>query len=90
MDTVRVNNAPVQMTKNERSYSVIGFIGGFLVMVLGIMVGVPWLAAIGFVPMVVSFLFLNSMIWSKYLKNTSLSQMLRDRGIRPSSVIKPE
>lgn len=68
MDTIRVNNAsprlggPVEFTKTEKEYSVIGLIGGFILMIAGIMANMPWLAAIGFVPMAVSFLYLNSML----------------------------
>lgn len=52
-------------------------------MLVGLLTGVNWLAALGFVPMVVSFLFLNSMLWSKYYQNTSIKKMLLDRGVNP-------
>ena len=84
MDTVRVTHSSARITPHDRDYSIIGFIGGFLVMLVGIMTGVTWIAAVGFVPMVVSFLFLNSMVWNKYFQNTSIRKMLQDRGIRPS------
>jgi Protein of unknown function (DUF3040). len=84
MDTVRVTHDSTHFTKHERNYSLIGFLGGFAVMLLGIVLGVNWLAAVGFVPMVISFLLLNSMLWSNYFEKNSIRKIMRDRGMSAS------
>lgn len=48
-----------------KNLSLIAFIGGFVLMVLGVMLNVTALAIIGFAAFATTLLYYNSMFWAK-------------------------
>ncbi len=53
-------------TQGSLKWQMYGFIGGFLLMLIGLMTGFSYMAGFGFVAMVVSFILLNVGMGRRY------------------------
>ncbi len=58
---------------------LIAFVGGFLVMLLGIATSIGWIAVIGFTAFVCAFMYLNSMFWADFYKDKDMQKLMKDR-----------
>lgn len=57
-----------------KNLSLIAFIGGFVLMVVGIMLNVTVLAIVGFAAFATTLLYYNSMFWAKMYESGKMSQ----------------
>ena len=59
-----VRHGPVE-TSSVKSLPIVAFIGGFILLALGIKYDVTVLAAVGFIAFVTTLMYFNSMFWAK-------------------------
>lgn len=70
--------------KESASPALFALIGGFVLMILGVMADVPVLMAVGFVPFVTAALYYNNMFWAGMYKSGKLRQSFRKTRISGS------
>ena len=74
MDTIRIHQEPAVSPVNENVLWIIGLVAGIAFIALGVTRDSAVLTAIGFVPAMVSFLYLNSMFWARVFDKTGLDK----------------
>ncbi|MCC8189805.1 MAG: hypothetical protein LIP77_04085 [Planctomycetes bacterium] len=90
MATQRRTRASFRISARQKSLSYTALLVGSVVFMIGLVLGWPWLAGLGFLPMVVSVVYLHSMLWSRYLTGTTFRKFLRDRGLSGKWFNRPE
>lgn len=63
---------------SNSGYTLLAFIGGFVLMAIGFKLGLDFLAIIGFVPFTTALLYYNAMFWAKRYDNIQTPFWVRD------------